>query len=140
MTSSKLVCYGCGKLNRFPTERRLEAVCAACGAKLVDGAVAPTTLPNLLKSIRNDDLVLVALFWSPGCQICEMMMPQFEHAAGALIGRARLVSVNTTIDGVAGPRFCVSRVPTMVGLKGGHEAKRRSGMMQMAQIVSWAPR
>ena len=139
MAGVKLTCLECGQVNRSPKERLDAAKCATCGAMLATGKVTEVDLDTLQKAARNDDLPLVADFWAPWCGPCKMMAPQFAQAAGQMKGKARLVKLNTEDHPQAGAAYSIRGIPTLIAFKGGREAKRQAGAMQMSQILDWVP-
>ncbi len=138
MAGKKLTCLECGQVNRVPEDKLgAGAKCGTCGAKLMPGRAVEVTPDILAKAARNDDLPLVVDFWAPWCGPCKMMAPEFSRAAATLAGQARLVKLNTEDHQAAGTKYAIRGIPTMVKFAGGREAKRQSGAMREAQIVSW---
>jgi len=138
MAGKKLTCLECGQVNRVPDDRLgPDAKCGTCGVALLRDKAVEVDPAILAKAARNDDLPLVVDFWAPWCGPCKMMAPEFSKAAKALYGRARLIKLNTEDHAKAGSKYNIRGIPTMVAFRGGKEAKRQSGAMREAQIVSW---
>ncbi|MFT7596843.1 MAG: thioredoxin 2 [Paracoccaceae bacterium] len=138
MPGKKLTCLECGQMNRVPEDRLGSgAKCGTCGAALMPSKAVEVNPAILAKAAKNDDLPLIADFWAPWCGPCKMMAPEFSKAAKALNGQARLVKLNTEDHAAAGAKYNIRGIPTMVAFSGGREAKRQSGAMGEAQIVSW---
>ena len=78
-------------------------------------------------------------FWAPWCGPCKMMGPEFEKAAKALAGKARLVKVNTQAHQSVSGKMRIKGIPTMIAWQNGREVKRQAGAMKMGQIVGWVP-
>ena len=139
MSGLKVTCFDCGQVNRVPADK-LDAApkCASCGAHLITEKAVEIDMRTLEKAARNDDLPLVVDFWAPWCGPCRMMAPEFSKAAGAMKGKARLVKLNTEAEPVAGQRYGIRGIPTMVKFAGGKEAKRQSGAVPATAIIQWA--
>ena len=141
MASLKLTCLDCGQVNRVPADKMAAgAKCGTCGARLIDGKVREVDLATLEKAARADDVPLVVDFWAPWCGPCRTMAPQFAAAAGELVGRARLVKLNTEAHPQAGARYGIRGIPMLAAFKGGREAARQAGAMPAPQIVDWVRR
>ena len=137
----KLTCLDCGQVNRIPAARLgAGPKCGTCGAALLDGRVREVDVATLEKAARSDGLPLVVDFWAPWCGPCRMMAPQFQQAAQALKGSARLVKLNTEDHPEAGARYGIRGIPTLAAFRGGREAARQSGAMPAAGIVDWVRR
>ncbi len=135
----KLTCLSCGQVNRVPEDRLSSGPkCATCGEGLLPRRPVEVDSATLATAVRNDGLPLVVDFWAPWCGPCRMMAPEFEKAAAALHGQARLVKLDTQADPQGGATHAIRSIPTMVKFAGGRELKRQSGAVSSAQIVAWA--
>lgn len=135
----KLVCFACGQANRVPDERlRAGPKCGTCGAALADGKAHEIDAATLAKAIRTDGLPLVVDLWAPWCGPCRRMAPQFSQAAQGVVGRARLVKLNTEAEPAAARRFGIRGIPTMIAFARGRETGRRSGALPAAEIAAFA--
>ena len=96
MAGKKLTCLKCAQLNRVPYDRLGDdPKCASCGTALMPRQAVEITPAILNKASASDDVPLIVDFWAPWCGPCKMMGPEFDKAAKALSGKARLVKVNT---------------------------------------------
>lgn len=135
----KLTCLQCGQVNRVPGDRLDGAPkCGTCGEPLAEGRVTEVDLATLEKAARTDGLPLVADFWAPWCGPCRAMAPEFERAAAALKGRARLVKINTEREPAASVRFDIRGIPTLIRFQGGREVARSAGARPAQAIVQFA--
>ncbi|SDC47660.1 thioredoxin domain-containing protein [Ruegeria marina] len=138
MGDKRLTCLECGQLNRVPEDRLTAgARCGKCGQGLVPADAIDVDPAILEKAKKNDDLPLVVDFWAPWCGPCKMMGPEYAKAAGILVGKARLVKVDTQKHQSTGGRYAIRGIPTMVAFERGQERKRQSGAMRAGQIVDW---
>lgn len=141
MGDKTLTCLNCGQLNRVPEDKLTSGPkCGNCSKGLMTGQAVEVSPAVLEKASKNDDLPLVVDFWAPWCGPCKMMGPEFDKAAKALSGKARLVKLNTQDHPAPSGRLGIRGIPTMIAWQNGREVKRQSGAMKMGQIVGWVPR
>lgn len=135
----RLTCLHCGQANRVPAGKLDKGPkCAVCGEALADGKVVEVDLAMLEKASRSDGLPLVADFWAPWCGPCRAMAPEFEKAAAALKGRARLVKINTEREPAASVHYGIRGIPSLIRFQGGREAARSAGARPAQAIVQFA--
>ena len=140
MAGKKLTCLKCAQLNRVPFDKLSDGPkCGSCGAALMPSKAIEITPAILMKASASDDVPLVVDFWAPWCGPCKMMGPEFDKAARALAGKARLVKVNTKAHQSVSGKMRIKGIPTMIVWQNGREVKRQAGAMKMGQIVGWVP-
>jgi len=66
-----------------------------------------------------------------------MMAPAFAQAAVKLEPHARLVKLNTELEGEVAGRYGIRSIPTMIIFKDGKEVQRQSGAMNAQAIIDW---
>ena len=95
---------------------------------------------NFDSQINKGATPVLVDFWAPWCGPCKMMGPEFDKAARALAGKARLVKVNTQAHQSVSGKMRIKGIPTMIVWQNGREVKRQAGAMKMGQIVGWVPK
>ena len=139
MTTTHVVCPGCGAKNRIPAARLAdEPDCGRCGQALLDGRPVELDDARFDAVVQGSELPVLVDFWAPWCGPCRAMAPQFEQAAQQLRGRALLIKVNSDDNPGLSSRFGIRSIPTLVRLDGGREVTRRAGALPLAQIVALA--
>ena len=66
-----------------------------------------------------------------------MMAPFFEQAATELEPQVRLAKVNTDENPMLAQRYQINSIPTTAVFKGGREAARQAGAMNLPQLLQW---
>jgi thioredoxin 2 len=132
-------CKSCGKANRLPAARIGDrARCASCKAPLLPLAhpVAVHSAEEFDELVRDARAPLLVDFWAAWCGPCRSLAPELEKLAQQRAGSLIVAKVDTEeLAGVAA-RFDIRSIPTMILFRAGHEARRVSGAMPAAAIVS----
>ena len=133
-----ILCSHCQSINRVPGTRLSEAPkCGRCHAPLFTGHPIALTASDFDVHATRNDIPLVVDFWAPWCGPCRMMAPAYEQAAKILEPQVRLAKVNTEELQALGARFGIQSIPTMIVLRGGREAARQPGALDLQDIVRW---
>ena len=82
-------------------------------------------------------LPVVVDLWAPWCGPCRMVSPALEEVAATLAGRVKLVKVNVDSAPQIQERFGVRAIPTLIVLRQGQVAARRSGAAPAAELRAW---
>ena len=133
-----VVCPHCQSANRIPTARLGDNPrCGKCKQALFNGHPISLTDQTFDRHLTRSEVPLVVDFWAPWCGPCKMMAPFFEQAASELEPHVRLVKVNTDENPMLAQRYQINSIPTTAVFKGGREAARQPGAMNLPQLLQW---
>jgi thioredoxin 2 len=124
----------------LPRDRLCNAPpCVACRGVLFERRPEPLDDERLFqKHARHNDFPLLALFHAAWSGESRTLQSAFEAAAAQLEPCLRLASV----DGAALPdllaRLKVVRYPTLLLMQHERELARKTGAMNLAQLIAWA--
>jgi thioredoxin 2 len=136
--SKILVCPSCQSPNRIPRGRLGDHPrCGKCKEPLFTGRPIVLTDQTFDPHLTRSEVPLVVDFWAPWCGPCKMMAPFFEQAASELEPHVRLVKVNTDENPMLAQRYQINSIPTTAVFKGGREAARQPGAMNLQQLLQW---
>ncbi|WP_291850785.1 thioredoxin domain-containing protein [Bradyrhizobium sp.] len=134
----KIVCGGCGKTNRLPTERTPAAArCGSCHRPIFSGHPVEVDEAGFGRHLANSDIPLLVDVWAPWCGPCRAMAPMFERAASELEPDVRLLKLNSDNAPAVSSRLGISGIPTLLLMRGGREIARTAGAMDTQRIVAW---
>jgi thioredoxin 2 len=80
---------------------------------------------------------VVVDLWAPWCGPCRMVSPALAQVATELAGQVKLVKVNIDDSPKIQQRFEVHAIPTLIALRRGQVAARRSGAAPAADLRAW---
>ena len=80
---------------------------------------------------------VVVDLWAPWCGPCRMVSPALEQLAAEMAGRLKLVKVNVDESPTLQQRFGVQAIPTLMVLRGGQVAARRTGAAPAPALRTW---
>jgi thioredoxin 2 len=133
-----VVCPHCQSANRIPTARLGDNPrCGKCKQPLFTGRPIALTDQTFDRHLSRSEVPFVVDFWAPWCGPCKMMAPFFEQAASELEPHVRLVKVNTDENPMLAQRYQINSIPTTAVFKGGREAARQPGAMNLPQLLQW---
>jgi thioredoxin 2 len=138
MPSLHIICAKCDSIVRVPAERLGDRPrCPKCHAALLSDHPIELDAAKFERHLTRSDLPLVVDFWAPWCGPCRMMAPHYEEAARRLNERARFAKVNSDEQPALSSRFGIRGIPTLIVFKGGREAARQSGAMDLSMLLRW---
>jgi thioredoxin 2 len=98
--------------------------------------VALTEL-NFDQHVGRSGLPVVVDFWAAWCGPCRSMAPHFERAAAELEPRVRLAKLDTEAAPGIAARYGIRSIPTLILFRGGAEAARHSGALDLPRLLHW---
>ncbi len=87
--------------------------------------------------IANSDVPVVVDFWAEWCGPCKQMSPHLEAVAEELSGKVKVAKINVDENPVAGSRYGVRGLPTLMIFKDGKVAATHLGAMSKQAIADW---
>lgn len=138
MSEKRVVCVGCGAINRLADDRdALAAKCGSCGKPLFAGHPTDVSAQMLERQVAKGTTPVVVDVWAPWCGPCRYMAPEYEKASQELEPGAQLVKLNSDNEQQFSARLGIRGIPTMILFKDGKEADRISGALSATQITRW---
>ena len=135
----RVVCPHCLAVNNVPKKDSYKkANCGKCKNSLLDTKPMELTQNSFDEVVANSDIPVIVDFWAPWCGPCQMMAPNFEHAAQEFPLKARFAKVNTENEQNLGARFGIRSIPTIIVFKDGREVDRVSGALDANALASLA--
>lgn len=135
MASGLIPCGHCGQTNRVPAAAAGTPRCGKCHQPLPWIADADdTTFGDVADAAK---IPVIVDLWAPWCGPCRMVSPALEEVAATLAGQVKLVKVNVDSAPQIQDRFGVRAIPTLIVLRQGQVAARRSGAAPAAELRAW---
>ncbi|MEY6431124.1 thioredoxin TrxC [Thioalkalicoccus limnaeus] len=133
-----VVCPHCDGVNRVPRGRLGAGPrCGRCHASLFTARPVALDEARFATHVQRSDLPLIVDFWAPWCGPCRMMAPIFEEAARRIEPAARLIKVDTDEAQGLAAKYGIRSIPTLAVFRGGHEAARTAGAMDLTALLAW---
>ena len=138
MSALHLPCPTCDSIVRVPAQRLEDAPrCPKCHSALLSDQPLEFDAAKLERHLARSDLPLVVDFWAPWCGPCRMMAPHYDEVSRRLKTKARFAKVNSDEQPTLSSRFGIRGIPTLIVFKGGREAARQSGAMDLNTLQRW---
>ncbi len=115
----------------------MDAKCGKCHQPLFTGRPITGNQACFSHHLTRNNIPLLVDFWADWCGPCKMMAPFFQQAAGELEPEVRLIKINTQEEPNLASVYGIRSIPTLVLFKGGTEAARVSGAMDLRGLLAW---
>lgn len=83
------------------------------------------------------DMPVVVDFWAEWCGPCKQMAPHLEAVSDELSGTVKVVKINVEDHPMAGSKYGVRGLPTLMMFKDGKVAATHLGAMSKQRIAEW---
>ena len=128
-------CPHCGRRNRVPAAAAGTPRCGHCHKPLpwiVDAADG-----TFAEVAEQASVPVLVDLWAPWCGPCRMVSPALEQLATEMAGRLKLVKVNVDESPGLQQRFGVQAIPTLMVLRDGQVAARKTGAAPAPALRTW---
>jgi thioredoxin 2 len=133
-----VVCPSCDSINRLPMDRLSEgAKCGRCHQPLLNGKPVEVDQARFQRHVEGTDLPVLVDFWAPWCGPCHMMAPILTEAAQRLQSQLRVLKVDTDQAQRLAMQYNIRSIPTLILFKGTHEIARKSGAVDLRNLLAW---
>ena len=134
--SAELVrCHNCGRRNRVPAAASGIPRCGNCHQPLP--WIADAGDDSFAEVAEAASVPIVVDLWAPRCGPCRVVSPALEELAVTLADRVKLVKDNVDASPRIQQRFEVRAIPTLIVLRQGQVAARRSCAAPAADLRAW---
>jgi thioredoxin 2 len=134
--SELVTCPHCGRRNRVPAAVAAGTPrCGHCRQPLP--WIVEATDDNFAEVAEQGSVPALVDLWAPWCGPCRMVSPALEQVATQLAGRLKLVKVNVDESPRLQQRFGVQAIPTLMLLRDGQVAARRTGAAPAPALQAW---
>jgi thioredoxin 1 len=100
-------------------------------------SIMELTKDNYEKEVLNSEKPVLLDFWGPTCRPCMAMHPSLEIINTNYGERIKVAKVNAEKEQDLFSIFKVQGVPTLLILKNGKIADRKTGYQQTSQLKEW---
>ena len=87
--------------------------------------------------ISGAEVPVVVDFWAEWCGPCKQMSPHLEAVAEEMSGAVKIAKINVDENPMAGSRYGVRGLPTLMIFKDGKVAATHLGAMSKQAIADW---
>jgi len=89
------------------------------------------------QEVLNSDTPVLVDFWAEWCGPCKSIAPTLEDISKEMAGKLKVVKVNIEESPMAGTRYGVRSIPTLLLFKNGQVAATKIGNAQKHSLLSW---
>ena len=119
----------------MPIRRGQAPVCGRCQAPLpVSAAPEEVSDHSFDEEVLGSPLPVLLDVWAPWCLPCRSLGPVLEELASSLVGRVRVVKLNSDKNPATAARLRIQGIPTLVVFKDGREVTRMIGVRGQEEL------
>ncbi len=85
----------------------------------------------------QSDMPVVVDFWAEWCGPCKQMAPHLEAVSDEMSGKVKVVKINVEDHPMAGSKYGVRGLPTLMMFKDGKVTATHLGAMSKQRITEW---
>ena len=85
----------------------------------------------------QSDIPVVVDFWAEWCGPCKQMAPHLEAVSDEMSGKVKVVKINVEDHPMAGSKYGVRGLPTLMMFKDGKVTATHLGAMSKQRITEW---
>jgi len=139
MQTLSIICPHCHKNNTIANEVKQKHIpCSHCHEALE--STLPIDVSDEIAKIHisENDIPVLIDFYSPSCEPCMKMAPDYESAAKGCALEVRFLKIDTSVHQELARQYGVNQLPTLIAFNKSQELNRFSNALSQNQIKMWA--
>jgi thioredoxin 2 len=138
MNTLQIVCPHCQKVSPVTNEvAKNELPCRSCGGSLLETAPLECDDAVFRTQVADNDIPVLADFYSPDCAPCMGMAPAYAEVAASFALEVRFLKINVLEYPHLARQYGVNMLPTIIAFKNGREVNRFSSALSKEQLRMW---
>ena len=139
MNTLTIVCPHCHKSNKVNIQESKENIlCSSCQKSLLETTPVECDIELFQTYVNDNDIPVLVDFYSPSCEPCMKMAPDFETVAASFALEVHFIKVNTEKYPEIALSYGVNTLPTLIAFKQGKEMNRFTSALPKMQLNMWA--